>query len=83
MSQLQLRSESWPGNSICCRVAKKEKEKKKVAFQVTEKDELNHRMKIKQQRERGEAPAPALRHPAPITPSLRDCVLGESSDQGS
>ena len=28
-SHLQLRSDPWPGDSICCRVAKKEKQTKK------------------------------------------------------
>ena len=28
MSQLQLRSDPWPGNSICCGAAKKEKKKR-------------------------------------------------------
>ena len=29
-SQLQLRSDPWPGNSTCHRVAKNEKKKKKI-----------------------------------------------------
>ena len=36
-SQLQLRFHSWPGNSICLRVVKKEKNsKRRLVFQGTE-----------------------------------------------
>ena len=38
---LQLRSDPWPGNSVCCKIAKKEKKKKKVLSKYMYKTSFN------------------------------------------
>lgn len=51
-----------------------------MALKVTEQDELNHRMIIKQQREKeGIVPSPC--HWAPIPTSLPDYVLRAGGDK--